>query len=236
MANFAIGNIGEFSELTETWKSYMERVKQYFMANEISDDKKVPALLALMGGKTYSLLRNLTSPDDPASKGFDAIVKLLDNHLSSKPLVIAERFRFHKRDQKDGESILVYVAELRKLSEHCDFKANLNDALRDRLVCGIKHGNIQKRLLSESDLTLQKAIDIATAMETAAKDAVELQQQHRPDSVHQFSKKRIQTLSQRRETRHVFVVTGSITCLMSAVSRKTYVVFAPRKDTSRELV
>ena len=90
MANFAIGNIGEFSELTETWKSYTECVKQYFMANEISDDRKVPALLALMGGKPYSLLRNLTSPDDPATKGFDAIVKLLDNHLSPKPLVIAE--------------------------------------------------------------------------------------------------------------------------------------------------
>ena len=115
MANFAIGNISEFSELTETWKSYMERVKQYFMANEISDDRKVPALLALMGGKTYSLLRKLISPDDPASRGFDAIVNLLDDHLSPKPLVIAERFRFHKRDQKDGESVLVYVAKLRKL-------------------------------------------------------------------------------------------------------------------------
>ena len=86
------------------------------MAHEISEDKKVPALQALMGGNTYSLLRNWTSPDDPATKGFDAIVELLDNHLSPKPLVIAERFRFHKRYQKDGESILVYVAELRKLS------------------------------------------------------------------------------------------------------------------------
>ena len=102
------------------------------MANEISDDRKVQALLALMGGKTYILLRNLTSPDDPATKWFDVIVKLLNNHLSPMPLVIAERFRLHKRDQKDGESIPVYVAELKKLSEHCDFKANLNDALRDR--------------------------------------------------------------------------------------------------------
>ena len=103
--------------------------------------------------------------------------------------MIAERFRFHKRDQNDEESISVYVAELRKLSEHCDFKDNLNDSLRDRLVCGIKHGNIQKKLLSESDLTLQKAIDVATAMETAAKDVVELQKQHIPDSIHQLSKK-----------------------------------------------
>ena len=116
-------------------------------------------------------------------------MELLDKHLSPKPLVIAECSRFHKRDQKDGESIPVYVAELRKLSEHWDFKANLNNALWDRLVCGIKHGNIQKKLLSESDLTLQKAIDIATAMETPAKDADQLQQQHRPDSVHQLSKK-----------------------------------------------
>ena len=51
MANFAIGNIGEFNELTDTWKSYTERVKQYFAANEIDNDRKVPALLAMMGGK-----------------------------------------------------------------------------------------------------------------------------------------------------------------------------------------
>ena len=189
MATFAIGNIGEFNDLTETWKSYTERVKQYFAANEIANEKKVPALLAMMGGKTYSLLRNLTTPDDPATKGLDDIVKLLENHLSPKPLVIAERFRFHKRDQHEGESVTVYVAELRKLSEHCDFKATLGDALRDRLVCGIKNENIQKRLLSESDLKLDKAIEIATAMETAARDAVELRHQHRPDSVHKLSKR-----------------------------------------------
>ena len=189
MATFAIGNIGEFNGLTETWKSYTERVKQYFAANEIANEKKVPALLAMMGGKTYSLLRNLTTPDDPATKGLDDIVKLLEKHLSPKPLVIAERFRFHKRDQHEGESVTVYVAELRKLSEHCDFKATLGDALRDRLVCGIKNENIQKRLLSESDLKLDKAIEIATAMETAARDAVELRHQHRPDSVHKLSKR-----------------------------------------------
>ncbi|MCG8048987.1 MAG: hypothetical protein N0E48_25860, partial [Candidatus Thiodiazotropha endolucinida] len=188
MAAFSIGNVGEYNEMTETWKSYTERVQQFFLANEIPNDRKVPALLAIMGGKTYGLLRNLTTPEDPATKSYNDIVKLLNDHLSPKPLVIAERFRFHKRDQKEGESLPVYVAELRKLSEHCDFEANLNDALRDRLVCGIRNENIQKKLLSESDLTLQKAINIATAMETAAKDAVELQHQHRPDSVHKISK------------------------------------------------
>ena len=30
-----------------------------------------------------------------------------------------------------------YVAELRRLSQHCEFGASLDDMLRDRLVCGI---------------------------------------------------------------------------------------------------
>ena len=43
---------------------------------------------------------------------------LLNDHLSPKPIVIAERFRFHKRDQKEGESITVYVAEFRENSRN----------------------------------------------------------------------------------------------------------------------
>ena len=190
MAHFSIGNVGEYNEVTETWKSYTERVQQFFLANQVADDRKVPALLAITGGKTYSLLRNLTMPAEPSTKTYVEIVTLLNDHLSPKPLVIAERFRFHKRDQREGESITVYVAELRKLTEHCKFRGTLNDALRDRLVCGIKNENIQKKLLSVSDLTLQKAIEISSAMETAAKDAIELQHQHRPDPVHKVSKKK----------------------------------------------
>ena len=40
---------------------------------------------------------------------------------------IAERFHFYKRDRKTGEIIHEYVAELRKMSEHCSFGENLND-------------------------------------------------------------------------------------------------------------
>lgn len=50
----------------------------------------------------------------------------------------------------------------------------MNDALGDRLVCGILQESIQKRLLSEADLTFKRAVEIAVAVETAARDAVEL--------------------------------------------------------------
>ena len=47
-----------------------------------------------------------------------------------------------------------FVAELRRLSEHCDFKATLDDMLRDRIVCGVRNSSVQRRLLAESGLTL----------------------------------------------------------------------------------
>ena len=54
----------------------------------------------------------------------------------------------------------------------------------------MRHANIQKKFLSEVDLTLKKAIEISVAMETAAKDAVELRNSHSEAPVHKFHAKR----------------------------------------------
>ncbi len=43
--------------------------------------------------------------------------------------------------------------------------------LRDRLVCGVRHEGIQKRLLSEKDLTFETAYDLALSLETAERDS-----------------------------------------------------------------
>ena len=87
-------------------------------------------------------------------------------------MLIVEQFRFHKRNQLEGETISAYLANLKKLLLYCEFRTNLNDMLRDRLVCGLHNELIQKRLLSEPDLSLAKASEIALA---AVKDTLELQ-------------------------------------------------------------
>ena len=47
--------------------------------------------------------------------------------------------------------------------------------LRDRLVCGVNDERIQRRLLAESQLEFKKAMELATAMETADKNTRDLQ-------------------------------------------------------------
>ena len=169
-----IGKIDVFDETQESWETYVERVQHFFAANDVNEDHKVPTLLSLIGSKTYSLLKDLLLPEKPADKTFDEIVSTLQKHLNPTPLEIAERFRFYKRNQQEGESVLNYVAVLRKLTTHCNFGSNLDETLRDRLVCGLNNQQIQKRLLAESKLKFSKAVDIAVAMETATRDATEI--------------------------------------------------------------
>lgn len=57
---------------------------------------------------------------------------------------------------------------LRKSSaQHCSFGQFLSECLRDRLVCGLKSQAIKRKLLSENNLTFERAYDIALAMELA---------------------------------------------------------------------
>ena len=57
-----IGKIEAFDETNDDWNAYVERIEQYFIANEIKDNKQVAVMLSLMANKTYGLLRNLAAP------------------------------------------------------------------------------------------------------------------------------------------------------------------------------
>ena len=97
------------------------------------------------------MLRGLLGVD-VKTKTFDEIVAALKDHLQPAPNVIAERYKFNKRDRKHRETVNAYIAELRKYSEHCVFGMGLNEYLRNRLVCGLNNQPIQQKLLAVKEL------------------------------------------------------------------------------------
>ena len=184
------GSIGEFQGHPEGWTEYIERLECYFTANDVATDEKRRAiLLAYCGDATYSTIRSLVAPRKPTEVPYDDLVKLAQAHYNPRPSQIVQRFKFNSRTQQAGESIASYVAELHRLSEHCGFGQSLDDMLRDRLVCGLAQARIQQRLLAEVDLTLDKAMKIAQAMEVAERDAKELRQveTHPVEPVHKVN-------------------------------------------------
>ena len=62
------------------------------------------------------------------------------------------------------------------MTEYCEFRDHLQQALRDRFVSGIKSAAIQRKLLSQEGLYLAKALSIAQGMEAAEAQLGQLRQ------------------------------------------------------------
>ena len=84
------------------------------------------------------------------------------------------------------EGIKANAASLQKLAELCDFGDMLLDTLRDRLMCGMRDGAVQKQLLGKADLTFAKALEVAELEEMAARNAAQLHE-GQPKDVHRMS-------------------------------------------------
>ncbi|XP_032677073.1 uncharacterized protein LOC116846846 isoform X1 [Odontomachus brunneus] len=105
-----------------------------------------------------------------------------------------------QKKQLAGESNKDFLAALQRLSIHCKFGAYLNTALRNQFVFGQSNHRIQARLLEMKDLTLEKAVQIATTMELAEKGALQIStdQPTQVDSLH-FNQQRRTSKMQPKE-------------------------------------
>ncbi|XP_030847129.1 uncharacterized protein K02A2.6-like [Strongylocentrotus purpuratus] len=140
------GRAESYNPDIEQYESYRERMDYYFVANDISDERKKVAVSEL----------TLKEVDEA-----------LKEHYNPKPPVMLERYKFYQRNQRADENIATYYAELKKMAETCDFSTFRKEALRDRFVCGLAEESVERRLMSEDDITIEKAVKLATSMEAA---------------------------------------------------------------------
>ena len=145
-------------------------------------------LLSCCGPSTFRLLRSLVLPTPLTELSFKDLVAKMKAHREPKPSVIVQRYQFNSRQRSTSETVAEYVAAFRKPAEHCNFGDTLDEMLRDRLVCGIANAAVQKRLLTEPELTFTKAVTIAQAVELAEKGSRGLQSvRDPPKDIHKFS-------------------------------------------------
>ena len=69
--------------------------------------------------------------------------------------------------QREDETISEYAGILRKLAVTCQYGTFLDDALTQCFVCGLANPGIQRRLLLESELSFEKAVQTAEAIHKA---------------------------------------------------------------------
>ena len=103
-----VGKLEEFDPKSDTTTAY------------IPGEKRAATFLSALGKNTFQVLRNLMLTEKVYEKSLDQM-KVLLNHYEPKPLVISECFNFNRHNQEPNESIQDHVADLRRLTIHCEF-------------------------------------------------------------------------------------------------------------------
>lgn len=105
------------------------------------------------------------------------------------PSWITCRQAFYHRYQGEGESTNQFIAALRSAALYWEFR-DLEGALLDRLVCGVRDLWLQCHLLAKMEITLQSALDEARAAELSNQSTAEIQRANnltptrKPDTIH----------------------------------------------------
>jgi hypothetical protein len=175
MASKAFAGMTPFDRKIERFDDYVERLDHFFKANDIKENK-ASHLISCLDPTTYRLLKGQVAPDKVSDKSYDELVKVLKDHYCEKPNEIAERRKFYRcRNQLENETVAEFAAELRQMSIECNFKGpQLDEALRDAFVFGIKSESCRKKLYQIKDPTFKSVVEMAQMVETADKNMREL--------------------------------------------------------------
>ena len=93
------GAVGPFNVDREDWLLYIERLQQYFIANEVKEDRQRAILLSVCGAPTYQVIRNLAVPRKPTAFTFGELVEFVQSYYSSTPSTIVQHYNFNTRVQ-----------------------------------------------------------------------------------------------------------------------------------------
>ena len=191
-----VREIKEFIPGTD-FKTYIERFDIYLSLSEIADAVKQKQLfLHVIGQETYELLKKFgrLSKKTPATMTLNECKKVLLDHLSPTRNEYLDCFYFGLRNQKEGETVEEFAAELQILAEKCNYGDFLDRALREKFLIGLLDRESARKILSEEgDLTFERVVKLAkiqqeagktlSAVETRSENikAVDVQQRRRSD-------------------------------------------------------
>ncbi|XP_077530459.1 uncharacterized protein LOC144142675 isoform X2 [Haemaphysalis longicornis] len=169
-----LGKLPEFNPDGGNFEVFLERFETFASVNGISDDQKRKLFLTTIGEDVYVTLKSLLFPKTPIDASFLEVSSALKNHYSPRRSVVSERYRFNQRKQEPDETITDFIVAIREIAAQCEFGGFLQDALRDRLVAGLRTEAIRRRLLAmpDEEASWDRACRVAKEIEAETQEDV----------------------------------------------------------------
>jgi len=185
--------VGDPTSLSQRWKSWKRRFETYLVALDVKDDKQKRALLLYQAGQeTQEIFDTLTE----TGENYETALAKLDEYFLPKKNVDYETFQFRQAKQKSDETVEQFVTRLRKLAVNCEFSA-LDKELKSAVIQNCSSKRLRRFALREDDMTLEKILSKARAIE-----ASETQAKGMEDSVAQSSVNPLESVKHIRSGQH----------------------------------
>lgn len=161
------GDLPKFESWRDDWSAYKDRLEQLFVQKSVPVEKQKSAMLCMIDGDDYKVLRETCLPDSVMNKTYDELCQLMDSILLPKTFTFRKRCEFYKAKQEPDERISKWCTRIRRLSVACKFGRRSEQVLLDRFVSGLRPSAALDAVCEEDvkALTLERALEIAAAKE-----------------------------------------------------------------------
>ena len=152
--------------VADNWRKWKQRFQLYMEASgsmKKPEKQRVAIFLHLIGEDALEIYNTFSL--STAEQKLDVLFQKFEDYCNPRRNITFERHKFFTCVQEPTESIDQYVTELRTKASTCEFGELCESLIRDRIVCGISCNTLREKLLQETDLSLQKAIDMCRASE-----------------------------------------------------------------------
>ena len=173
-------------DMPSAWKLFKKRWDNYVLMSGLGKEERplqIAQLENCLGDDALKTLEGFQFDTGEDQRTVKEILDAFTAYTIGETNETLERFKFGKRTQQEGESIDKFVAALRILMKTCQYcPACAPSILRDRIVLGIRSDDAREDMLKERALTLEKAINICKAAESATTHTDSL----KPESVNRI--------------------------------------------------
>ena len=102
---------------------------------------------------------------------------------------VIQSAHFSTRKKKENETISQFVTRLRQLAIFCDFPAESIDSfIQDQVIDNCSSTKLRTKLLAERDLTLDRMLDIAQAMEASESQSRQIAEDNQFTNVYSINR------------------------------------------------
>ncbi|XP_062698553.1 uncharacterized protein K02A2.6-like isoform X1 [Aedes albopictus] len=168
-----IGTIDNF-HAGKSFSNYVERFEIMCNLNKVKPEEKKQWFISLSGDDVFDEIKLLFPKKNVNDLDYDEMIKKLRSRFDKTEPALMHRYKFYNKYQGHTESAENFVVAVKLLAESCNFKEFKDEAVRDRLIIGLRDKKLQRKILMEDEITVDAVEKLIITHEEAGERTKEI--------------------------------------------------------------